>query len=261
MSESLEAELLRQVEAYPFTNVTRLYRFAGTVLPDAVGGGCLWLAARLARLLHQHRPGLVVMHHDLGTPGSHLLTLSDDGRERLVYEPSLFQVRPFSLSRFEIDPACCTSDLFPPLDPCMKLRFSHAAHGELRVELVSPRGHVQRVFVHRLDVAVSVDENNPYAGLPMMEPQEQLYVHLLNPDGIKTILIMNTRTGHITVGRVREHLYVDTEPGFATRFQRIAERMELSEAGLRDLLAGARDILCRHYPDSCASESVPPLTA
>jgi hypothetical protein len=254
MSQCLEVDLLRQVESYPFTNVTRLYRFAGTLLPDAVGGGCLWLAARLARLLHEHRPDLKLTHHDLGTPGSHLLTLSDDGREKLVYEPSLFQVQPFSLTRFEVDPNHRTSDVFPPLDPCMKLRFSRPGPAELRVELVSPRGHVQRVFVHRLDVAAKLDENDPYAGLPFMEPQDQIYVHLLNPDGIKTILMMNVQTGHITVGRVREHLYVDTEPGFATRFQRIAERMELSEAGLRDLLSGARDILHSHYPNSGTSE-------
>jgi hypothetical protein len=255
MSISLEAELLRQVESYPFTNVTRLYRSAGTVLPEAVGGGCQWLAARLARLLRQHKPQLRVAHHDLGTPGSHLVTISDDGSERLVYEPSLFQIRPFSLTRFEADPACRTSDVFPPLDPAMKLRFSRPTPAELRVELVSPRGNVQRVYVHRLDIAVPMDENDPYAGLPFMEPQDQLYVHLLNADGFKSMLMMNSRTGHITVGRARDRFYVDTEPGFASRFERFASRMQMNETQLRELLLGARAILCRQYPNLGGSEN------
>jgi hypothetical protein len=261
MRDSLEAELLHQVESYPFTNVTRLYRWAGTVLPEAAGGGCQWLAARLAWLLRKHKPSLAVTHHDLGTPGSHLVTISDDGSERLVYEPSLFQIRPFSLTRFDADPACCTSEVFPPLDPGMKLLFSRPTPAELRVELLSPRANVQRVFVHRLDVSVAVDENDPYAGLPFMEPQDQLYVHLLNPDGFKSILMMNARTGHITVGRARDRFYVDTEPGFASRFERFASRMKMSEARLRELLHGARHILCRQYPDCGGTENGPKPSA
>jgi len=248
MDDSLEAELLRQVETFPFTNLTRLYRHAGKVLPDAVGGGCLWMAGRLARMLRTHKPGLAVTHYDQGSPGSHLVTLSDDGRERLLYEPSLFQVRPFSLTRFETDPAWCTSDVFPPLDPPMKLRFSRPAAAQLGVELLSPRGNVQRVFLYVLQTPVVVNEDDPYAGLPFMEPQDQLYVHILNPDGIKSVLMMNTKTRHITVGRVRERLYVDTEPGFATRFERFADRLQMSDRQLRALLAEGLEILDSHYP-------------
>jgi len=247
MDNSLEAEVLRQVESFPFTNVTRLYRYAGKVQADAVGGGCLWMAARLARLLRTHNPDLAITHHDLGTPGSHLVTISDDGRERLLYEPSLFQVRPFSLTRFEADPAWCTSDVFPPLDPCMKLRFAPPAVGQLRVELLSPRGNVQRVFNYVLQTPIVVNEEDPYAGLPFIEPQDQLYVHLLNPDGMKSLLMMNTKTRHITVGRLRERLYVDTEPGFATRFERFAERLRMSAGQLRHWLAGGLDILNSYF--------------
>jgi hypothetical protein len=239
MDHLSEADLLRQVESFPFTNVTRLYRHAGQHLPETVGGGCLWMAAKLARLLRAHKPDLRVTHYDLGTPGSHLITISDDGRERLLYEPSLFQIRPFSLTHFEADPSACTSDVFPPLDPSMTLRFSHPKRSQLRVELLSPRGSVQRVFTHLLDTPVSLNEADPYVGLPFMEPQDQLFIHLLNPDGVKSILMMNTTTRHITLGRAREKLYVDTEPGFNARFERFARRLEMTEQQLRELLQGA----------------------
>jgi hypothetical protein len=249
MPETVEAEALRAVEDFPFTNLTRLYRHAGETLHESVGGGCLWMAARLARLLRERKPGLVISHHDLGTPGSHLVTVSDDGAERLLYEPSLFQVRPFSLTRLAADPACCTSDVYPPLDPPMRLRFHLPEGPRLRVELLSPRGNVQRVFPYLFARPALVNEDDPYAGLPVEEPQDQLYIHILNADGNKSLLMMSTRTGHLTVGRLREQMYVDTEPGFTSRFERIAERMRLTVKELRDLLAAGLEIHRSIYPD------------
>jgi hypothetical protein len=247
--EPFAEQALREVEAFPFTNVTRLYRHAGKVLPDAVGGGCLWLAARLARLLRQRKPDLAIRHYNLGTPGSHQMTISDDGHEQLLYEPSLFQVCPFSLTSLAAYPDSCTSDVFPPLDNPMKLHFSRPEPALLRVELLSPRGHVQRVFPYVVDHPIAVNEDDPYAGLPVLEPQDQLYLHVLNADFTKSILMMNTRTRHITVGRVREQMYVDTEPGFASRFERIASRLQMTEKQLRELLGGALEIHHEHYPE------------
>jgi hypothetical protein len=246
----MEEQTLRDVERYPFTNLTRLYRYAGTVLPDALGGGCLWMAARLGRLLRQRLPHLKVTHHDLGTPGSHLMTVSDDGRQRWLYEPSLFQVTPFSLTRFDADPTYCTSDVFPPLEVPMRLRFSRPSQAILRAELLSPRGSLQRTLDYRSDRPALVDEDDPYRGLPLLEPQEQLYIHVLNPDFSKTVLMMNTHTRRLNVGKVRDRLYVDTEPGFDSRFERVAQRLELSAAGLRDLLEGAVAIHNAHHPQS-----------
>jgi hypothetical protein len=250
MDERIEDQVLREVEAFPFTNITRLYRYAGKVPPDAVGGGCLWMAARLARLLRARKPGLAVSHHDLGTPGSHLATISDDGKERLLYEPSLFQVRPFSLTRMEANPTSCTSDVYPPLDIPMTLRFARPTASLLRVELLSPRGNVQRVFPYVLDRPAPMNEDDPYAGLPFLEPQDQLYVHILNPDFSKSVLMMNTRTRRITVGRIRDQMYVDSEPGFNSRFERIAARLQMSDKELREWLGAALDIHNGHYPQS-----------
>jgi hypothetical protein len=248
MIESVEEQTLRDVERFPFTNVTRLYRHAGTVLPDAVGGGCLWMAARLARLLRERLPRHKVTHHDLGTPGSHLMTVSDDGRERLVYEPSLFQVAPFSLTRFDDDPSLCTSDVFPPLEVPMRLRFGRPSADTLRVELLSPRGSLQRALDYSCEQPVRVDEDDPYKALPFLEPQDQLYIHILNPDFSKSVLLMNTRTRRVNVGKLRDRLYVDSEPGFDSRFERIGARLQLSAGQLRDLLHGALAIHNAHYP-------------
>jgi hypothetical protein len=249
MSQPVEEQVLREVEAFPFTNLTRLYRHAGKVLPEALGGGCLWMAARLARLLRTRLPGIAVTHHDLGTPGSHLATVSNDGREMLLYEPSLFQVCPFSLTRFAADPACCTSDVFPPLETPMRLRFSRPSPSLLRMELLSPRGNVQRVFPYVIEHPAAINEEDPYVGLPFPEPQDQLYLHVLNEDFSKSVLIVNTRTRRITVGRVREQLYVDSEPGFNSRFERVAGRLHLTDRELRDLLGGALEIHRGYYPD------------
>jgi hypothetical protein len=249
MAEPVAEQVLREVESFPFTNLTRLYRQAGKVLPEALGGGCLWMSARLARLLRARLAGVAVTHHDLGAPGSHLATVSHDGRERLLYEPSLFQVRPFSLTRFDADPTCCTSPVFPPLDNPMQLRFSRPTPAVLRMELLSPRGNIQRVFPYLFQQPAPMNEEDPYADLPPLEPQDQLYVHVLNADNSKSILIMNTRTRRITIGRVREQMYVDTEPGFNSRFERIAARLEMTDRELRDLLGGALEIHRGHYPD------------
>jgi hypothetical protein len=74
-------------------------------------------------------------------------------------------------------------------------------------------------------------------------------VHVLEEDGNKSLLLMNVRTRRLTVGRVKQQLYVDTEPGFASRFERIAARMQLTAAELRDLFDGALEIHRGCYPD------------
>jgi len=248
MSEPVEEQVLREVEWFPSTNITRILRHAGRSVPDAVGGGCLWMAARLCRLLRQRRPGIRLSHHDLGEPGSHTTTISDDGCERLLYEPSLFQVRPFSLTRFDADPGCCTSATFPRLDTHpMQLRFSRPEPGCLRMELLSPRGTLKRAYNYVFRAPVELNEDDPYGGLPFIEPQDHLYVYTLNPDFTKSVLMLNVRTRRFNVGRVRDKLYVDSEPGFDSRFEKVAARMHLTPQGLRDLMGAALEIHNAHH--------------
>lgn len=243
MSESVEEQVLREVESFPSTNITRILRHAGKSLPDAIGGGCLWMAARLTRLLRTRRPNLVLTHYDLGEPGSHTTTISDDGRQRLLYEPSLFQMRPFSLTRFDADPSCCTSDTFPKLDTNpMQLRFTRTEPDILRMELLSPRGTLKRAYNYVFRAPVTLNEDDPYDGFPFIEPQDHVYVYALNPDFSKSVLMLNVRTRRFNVGRVRDKLYVDSEPGFDSRFEKTAERMALTPQGLRDLLIEALEV-------------------
>lgn len=249
MYESIEEQVLREVESFPSTNITRLYRHAGTFLPEAVGGGCLWMAARLTRLLRERRPGITVSHFDLGEPGSHTTTISDDGTQRLLFEPSLFQVRPFSLTRFAADPTCCTCDVYPRVEPrSPQLKFAWLGPGRLSMELLSPRGNPKRVYQFVFESPASINIDDPYRGLPFLEQQDNLSVYLLNPDGSKSLLLVNTKTRRINVGRVRDKLFLDSEPGFNSRFEKFAERMRMTDRQLRDLLFGAVEIHNARYP-------------
>lgn len=253
MAESVEAQTLRDVEEYPSTNITRILRHAGKTLPDSVGGGCLWMAGRITKLLRARRPHLKLCHYDLGEPGSHTTTVSDDGRERLLYEPSLYQIRPFSLTRFDADPRQCTSEAYPKLDANpMQLRYTRIPPESLRMELLSPRGTLKRAYTYLFRAPVSINEDDPYAGLPFIEPQDQLYVYTLNPEGSKSVLMLNVRTKRFNVGRVRDRLYVDSEPGFESRFEKIAARMLLGSADLRALMLEALEVHNAQYPVSPA---------
>jgi len=209
------------------------------------------MVAKLARLLYQRKPGLTLTHYDLGSPGSHTTTISDDGQERLLYEPSLFQVRPFSLTRFAADPNCAVSDTFPKAERNpMALRFAWAESGALRMELVSPRGTLKRAYEYVFSAPVMVNLDDPYVGLPFIEPQDQIYVYTLNPDFSKSVLMLNTRLGHINVGRVWGKLYIESEPGFTFRFEQTAERLGLTPKELRDLLGEALSIYRGKYPSA-----------
>jgi hypothetical protein len=247
---SVEEAVLREIERFPSTNLTRLFRHAGRFLPDSAGGGCLWMAARLARLLKQRKPGIKVSHYSLGAPGDHTTTVSDDGVDKLLYEPSLFQVRPFSLTRFEADDRQCTSETYPKSETRpFELRFSRSEPDLLRMEMLSPRGVLKRAFQYVFRTPVAVNEDDPYADLPFIEPQDQLYVYLLNPDLSKSVLMVNTRLGHLNVGKTFGRLYVEYEPGFQSRFEACAERMQMSEAELRQLLKEGLEIYKSHYPN------------
>jgi hypothetical protein len=246
---SVEEAVLREVESFPSTNLTRIFRYTGRILPEAVGGGCLWMAGRLARLLRERQPGISVCHHGLGEPGSHATTVSDDGVQKWLFEPSLFQVRPFSLTRFEADPRYCTSETYPKSEiRPFELRFSRAEPDLLRMEMLSPRGVLKRSyqFVFRTPVTIGED---PYAGLPFIEPQDQLYIYLLNPDFSKSVLMVNTRMKHINVGRVWDRLYVEYEPGFQARFENCAERLQMTPTELRTLLFEGLEIHNAQYPN------------
>jgi hypothetical protein len=253
---SVEEAVLREVESFPSTNLTRLFRYAGRVLPETVGGGCLWMAARLARLLKERKPGIKVSHYGQGPPGSHATTVSDDGVEKFLYEPSLFQVRPFSLTRFEADARCCTSETYPKSETRpFELRFRMTESDLLRMEMLSPRGVLKRSFQYIFRTPVTVNEDDPYADLPFIEPQDQLYVYFLNPDFSKSVLMVNTRMGHISVGRVYDRLYVEYEPGFKSRFESCAERMRMTAVELRKLLNEGLEIYKSHYPDAAVNRA------
>jgi hypothetical protein len=245
-TEPVEDLILRQVEAYPATNITRLFRHAGKQLPEAIGGGCLWMAAQVARLLRARKPGITVTHYNLGTPGSHTTTVSDDGTDRKLYEPSSFQVQPFSLTRFASDRSCCTSDTFPPKGG--KLTFRWTTPATLRMELVSPRNNPLRTLDYKLDVPVPLNVDDPYAGLPFLDAQDQLYIHLLNSDGSKSVLMLGTRTKRLNVGRAWDRLFIETEPGFDSRFEAVAQRLGLTSKELRALLGEALEIHNAQYP-------------
>jgi hypothetical protein len=246
---SVEEEVLREVEGFPSTNLTRIFRYAGRVLPETLGGGCLWMAARLARLLKERKPGIRVSHYGLGSPGAHATTVSDDGIEKLLYEPSLFQVRPFSLTRFAADPQHCASETYPRSETRpFELRFSRVEPDLLRMELLSPRGVLKRSFQYVFRAPVTIDEADPYAHLPFIEPQDQLYLYFLNPDFSKSVLMMNTRRGHLNVGKVFGRLYVEYEPGFKSRFESCAERLRMSVDDLGKLLHEGLAIHNSQYP-------------
>jgi len=250
MADSVEAQVLGEIETLPTNNITRIFRHVDRVPPEAVGGGCMWMAARLARLLRQRKPGVQITHYDLGAPGSHTTTVSDDGSGRLLYEPSLFQVQPFPLSVFAADPSQCYSDTHPlPVQFPARLKFSWIKPGQvLGMALVSVRGYPNRSFEYLLEPAVAVNEDDPYGGLPFIDQQEQIYLYALTPDGNKHSVTMNVRTRRINVARVGDRMYVDSEPGFGSRFERLAERVGLSDRELRQLLGEAVEIHNSVYP-------------
>lgn len=250
MSEASEVEVLQVVESYPTTNMARLFRYAGTILPDAIGGGCLWMAARLARLLRARTPGLDVRHYDLGYPGSHTTTVTHEGSDRKLYEPSLFQVRPFSLTHVSKNETECLSETFPLEGGYrLQLKFTWVRPEEvLRMELVSPRGYTIREYKYLLGSPVAVAEDDPYGGLPFLDQQDQLYLHVLNPNHTKTILTLGTRTKRMNVGRMSDRLFVESEPGFDSRFEQLAGRLQLTAQQLRELLGQALEIHNAHYP-------------
>ena len=116
--------------------------------------------------------------------------------------------------------------------------------------LLSPRGNPKRMYQYVFQSPVTINEDDPYIGLPFIEQQDQMYIHVLNEDGSKSVVMMNVRAGRINVGRVRDKLYVDSEPGFQSRFERMAERLAMSDAQLRHLLGEAREIHNTTYPIS-----------
>ena len=250
MADSIDEQLLREVEAYPSTNVTRLFRFAGRVLPDTIGGGCLWLAAKMGGRLLERIPGLKVRYYDLGAPGSHTTTLSDDGRERKLFEPSLFQVRPYVLNRLTADPQDCYSDTFPMEGGyTIRLKYTWVKPEEmLKMEMLSPRGYTLREYLYRFQAPIAANPDDPYAGLPFLDQQDTIYVHVLNPDYTKTMLTLGTRTRRMNIGRQSDKLYIESEPGFQGRFEHVAKQMQVTEKQLRDLLGEALEIHNGHYP-------------
>jgi hypothetical protein len=251
MSDTFDVQALGEVESYPTTNITRLFRFSGTILPDAIGGGCLWMAARLGRMLRTRTPGSNVAYYDIGAPGSHTTTVVVDDGDRKLYEPSLFQVSPFSLTRFEKNPDDCFSDTYPLEGGYrVKLKFSWDRPDEiLRMELLSPRGYTLRDYRYRLQAPVTVNEEDPYAGLPFMDQQDQLYIHILNSDRTKTALTLGTRTRRMNIGRQSDRLFVEMEPGFDSRFEKVAEKLQMTSKQLRDLLYQALEIHNAQYPN------------
>lgn len=246
MTDSVEAQALGEIETLPTNNITRIFRHVDRLPPVSVGGGCMWMAARLAKLLRQRKPGIAITHYDLGSPGSHTTIVSDDGTGRLLYEPSLFQVQPFPLAVFEADPTQCYSDTHPVnVQFPARLKFTWITPGKvLEMALVSVRGYPNRAFQYLVDPPqpVVVNEDDPYGGLPFIDQQEQVYVYALAPDGSKHSVTMNVRTRRINVARVGDRMYVDSEPGFGSRFERFAERVGLSEHELRTMLGEAVEI-------------------
>jgi hypothetical protein len=208
------------------------------------------MAARLARLLRERKPGITVSHYSLGFPGSHTTTVSDDGVEKLLYEPSLFQARPFSLTRFEADARQCTSETYPrSATRPSELRFSRMESDVLRMELLSARGVLKRAFQYVFRTPVTINEDDPYADLPFIEPQDHLYLYQLNPDFSKNVLMVNTHLKHINVGKVLDRLYVEYEPGFESRFENWAERLGMTADELRKLLNDGLEIYKAQYPN------------
>ncbi len=250
MTESVEEQTLREAEAIPCTNMTRLFRAVGRILPEHIGGGCLWIAAKLGERLERRLPGIRVRYFDLGFPGSHTTTVSDDGQDCKVYEPSLFQVRPFSLTQFRRDPRQCLSETFP-LEGGYRvtLRYSWLSPDEeLKMEALSPRGYTLREFRYQLHSPVAIHAADPYAGLPFIDAQDSIFVHVLNPDYTKTMLTLGTRTRRLNVGRQSDRLYIESEPGFQSRFERVAGQLGVSGRELRELLFEAVEIHNSHYP-------------
>jgi hypothetical protein len=250
MTEPIEEQVLREAEAFPCTNMTRLFRSAGRVLPENVGGGCLWIAAKLGERLERRLPGIRIQYFDLGVPGSHTTTVSDDGRDRKVYEPSLFQVCPFSLTQFLHDPRQCLSETFP-LEGGYRITLKYSwlsKDEELKMEALSPRGYTLREFRYQLRSPAAISAADPYADLPFIDAQDSVFVHVLNPDYTKTMLTLGTRTRRLNVGRQSDRLFTESEPGFQSRFERVASQLEISDRELRELLFEALEIHNRHYP-------------
>jgi hypothetical protein len=131
----------------------------------------------------------------------------------------------------------------------LKLKFTWVQPDEiLRMELVSPRGYTIREYRYLLHAPVVVDEADPYGGLPFMDQQDQIYLHLLNANHTKTILTLGTRTRRMNVGRMSDRLFVESEPGFDSRFEQIAVRLQMTVRQLRELLGQALEIHNGHYP-------------
>jgi hypothetical protein len=124
------------------------------------------------------------------------------------------------------------------------------------MEMLSSRGVLKRAFEYVFRAPVSINEEDPYADLPFIEPQDHLYLYRLNPDLSKDVLMVNTRMKHINVGKVLDRLYVEYEPGFKSRFEHWAERLQMTADELRKLLNEGLEIHNAHYPTG-ASADVP----
>ncbi len=255
-----ESRVLLDVQrSVPFNNIARLFRYYGQQVLRQLGGDCLYQAQVFRRAMADADPQVqtgIFNHRAQGTDG-HVVPVTYGERGVHLHEITELATQPVPLHELAMgEGQYALVRTFPVMPPMGRMLFAkRVGDGRLlSTMLLSERndwvGRHAMVNMRR-PIDVPHDEDHPFDDRMAHAVSDQLALHVLEDDGAKSYVALETRTGVMEAGRITARPYAvrEGEPGFLDEVERVARLTGAKRGCVMELFREGWEYYKRLHPD------------
>jgi hypothetical protein len=260
-----ESNVLLDVQrSVPFNNVARIFRHYGQAVLRQLGGDCLYQAHVFRHAMRAADPEIqtaIYNHRCDGTDG-HVMPVTYGERGVYLHEITELATQPVPLHELAMgEGQYALVRTFPVMPPKGRMLFAkRVGDGRLLSTMLLGEGNDwvgRHAMVNMRRPIIVPEDDHPFDERMARNPTDQLALHVMEDDGAKSYVALETRTGAMEAGRIARQPYAvrDGEPGFRDEVLRVARLIGARREGVMELFREGWEYYKLLHPDFARQES------